>query len=427
LNLNAFELAAAMLGAVALACAVNARALKLPAAAGLLSLGLAASLAAWAVDRLWPGLGLGSATSALDRRLDYPSLVLNLLLGYLLFAGALNVDLKALRRRGWSTAALATLGTVATAAMVAGAVWSAARAFGHPLPFAWALAFGVLISPTDPIAVLAMTKRTDLQEELRAQLEGEALFNDGIAVVLFRAALALAIGQAGGHADAGQLIGHAAVEAFGGAAVGLAGGLLAVGVLALVDDWATETLATVAIATAVYALAPRLGLSGPSAVVVAGLGGGAAWGRGRRSPTTRRYLLPFWHVADESLNAVLFFCLGLAAWSLWSGPWIGLGGLGVAVLAPLAVLGARWLMIAAPGALLPLFGRRIGSALPAVLTWAGVRGGLSMAMALSMPDGPYRPTVLAATLAVIVVSILGQSLTMERLALKTGYGRAREL
>src|SRR3569623_1606908 len=251
LNLNAFELAAAMLGAVALACAVNARALLLPAAAGLLSLGQAASLAAWAVDRLWPGLGLGSATSALARRLDYPSLVLNLLLGYLLFAGALNVDLKALRRRGWSTAALATLGTVATAAMVAGAVGSAARAFGHPLPFAWALAFGVLISPTDPIAVLAMTKRTDLQEELRAQLEGEALFNDGIAVVLFRAALALAIGQAGGHADAGPLLGHAAIAAFGGAAVGLVGGLLAVGVLALVDVWATETLATVAIATAV--------------------------------------------------------------------------------------------------------------------------------------------------------------------------------
>jgi CPA1 family monovalent cation:H+ antiporter len=422
LDPSLFELTAVVLGAAAIGCWINARLLRLPAAAGLLVLGLAVSGAMALGDRLWPGLGLAARYDALDRRIDYPGLVLNLMLGFLLFAGAMNVDLSALRRRAGATAVLATVSTVATAGLVAAGFWLVARVAGYDLPWRWALVFGVLISPTDPIAVLAMTKRTALQPELRAQLEGEALFNDGVAVVLFRAALALAISTGAGAVDLPALAGHAVVEAFGGAIIGAVGGALAVLVIRAVDDWATETLATLAAATVVYALGLHLHLSGPIGVVVAGLIVGSPWAERAMSAQTRRYIHPFWHVVDEILNAVLFFGLGLKAWELRAEP----GFIVLMLAAPILILGARWIAIFAPSVALPLIGRRAPLKLINALTWAGVRGGLSIAMALSIPPGPARQPILAATFAVVVFSILVQSLTMERLAIRTGFGKPLE-
>ncbi len=422
MTLDLFETAAAILGITTLACWINARLLKLPLAAGLLVLGLAVSIGVAALDLAAPGLALGRTYGALVARIDYPALILKFLLAYLLFAGAMNVDLGALKRRGWSVALLAVFGTITCALLIGLGFRGLAGLAGLDLPLRWALAFGVLISPTDPIAVLAMTRRTDLQAELRAQLEGEALFNDGVAVVLFRVAAALAVGQAGAQAGIGALAAHALVEGLAGAALGFVAGGLAVLVVRVVDDWATETLITLSVATAVYALALHMNWSGPIAVVVAGLVTGSRWAESAMSHQALSHLRPFWRVVDEAMNAVLFFILGLKAWELRLEPaflWLAIG-------APLLVLAARWVMLAAPVAALRLLRVRIGFNLVHVLTWAGVRGGLSAAMALSLPDSPARQPILMGTLAVVVFSILVQSLTMERLALKTGYGRLRD-
>lgn len=416
-----FELIALVLVVTAGACWLNARLLRLPLAVGLLLIGLALTLVIAVMDRLAPSQGFGAAYGASLARIDYPSLVLNVLLAYLLFAGAMNVNLGALRRRGWAVAVLATVGTLITAGVVGLGFWGLARLVGVAMPLSWALVFGVLISPTDPIAVLAMTKRTALQEELRAQLEGEALFNDGVAVVLFRAVLAYAVGSGADHLDVSSLGTHALIEAGGGAVVGLAGGVFAVAVIRAVDDWATETLVTLATATAVYALALHLHWSGPIGVVVAGLVAGSHWGRGGMSRRTVDHLHPFWRMVDEGMNAVLFLLLGLKAWELRLDP----AALILAVAAPLLILAARWIAMALPTALLPLVRRRGSLALVNVLTWAGVRGGLSAAMALSLPEGPWRQPIVGATFGVVIFSIVVQSMTMERLALRTGYGEPR--
>ncbi|MDQ0462442.1 CPA1 family monovalent cation:H+ antiporter [Caulobacter ginsengisoli] len=411
MTLTPFELAAGLLALAAAASWINAKLLKLPAAAGLLILGLLVAALAQGARLAWPQASDVFAT-LLDS-IDFSKLVLDYMLAFLLFAGALNVDLAALARRGWATAALATLGTAATLILCAAGFWGLTALVGQPIPFAWALVFGALISPTDPIAVLAMTKRTALQPELRAQLEGEALFNDGLAVVLFRLALAVALAQGADAEPPMALIGHGLIEAFGGALLGLAVGAVAVAVIHAVEDWATETLVTIAAAVLTYAVCLNLGLSGPIGVVCAGLIVGSKWAERGMSPASLRYIHPFWHVADEGLNAILFLLVGLEAFRLdLTGP-----ALALLVAAPLLVLAARWLVIALPGLAL-----RLPLKLSNVLAWAGVRGGLSLAMALSLPDGPERAPILAATLGVIVFSILVQSLTMERLALKTGYG-----
>jgi CPA1 family monovalent cation:H+ antiporter len=414
MTLTPFELAAGLLALAAAASWVNARVLKLPAAAGLLVIGLTVAALARLGELAWPGFGY----QALLDQIDFPALVLNFMLAYLLFAGAMNVDLAALARRGWSTAALATLGTALTMAICAGGFWGFCQLLGHPVSPAWALVFGALISPTDPIAVLAMTKRTALQPELRAQLEGEALFNDGLAVVLFSLTLALATASGVEAEPPMALIGHGLVEAFGGALLGLILGGLGAWVIRAIEDWATETLITLAVATLTYALALKLGLSGPIGVVVAGLVVGSTWAESGMSRAALPYIHSLWHVADEALNAVLFLLVGLEAWRLT----VSGAHLALLALAPLLALAARWIAIALPGSALRLARRRIPLKLYNLLAWAGVRGGLSLAMVLSLPDIPERGLILAAALGVIVFSILVQSLTTEKLALRTGYG-----
>lgn len=415
------QLAAVVLAVTAFASWLNAKLFKLPVAAALLLLGLASCAVVWAADRLAPGLHMGRDFSGFVERIAYPRLVLDFMLAYLLFAGAMNVDVAALRRRWAAVGVLASLGVVVTALIVAAGFWGLALLLGYQLPFAWALVFGVLISPTDPIAVLAMTKRTALQPELRAQIEGEALFNDGVAVVLFRAALAFALAQGAGvfgQAEALRIGVHVLVEAFGGAMLGLVLALAALSIIRAVNDWPTETLITVALATGVYAGANALHLSGPIGVVVAGLVVGSRWGDEAMDAETRRHLHPFWHMVDEAMNAVLFLLLGFQAYAMrFEAPFAALAAGAVAL-----VLVARWAAIALPSAALRVGGRRVRSSLVAMLTWAGVRGGLSMAMALSLPDGEARDLILAGTMGVILFSILAQSMSTEALAIRWGYG-----
>lgn len=423
--LNMFEMAALILSVTAVACWINAKTFKLPVAVGLLIVGLAFTGVIAGTDMAKPDLGLGAAFRSLEQQIDYPGLVLNFMLAYLLFAGAMNVNIAALKKRGWAVAFTAVFGTVLTTVLIAAAFWGVCMLAGIDMPVSWALVFGALISPTDPIAVLAMTKRTDLEPHLQAQLEGEALFNDGVAVVLFKALLAYAVGQGGGggagHSDLMALAEHSAIEAFGGIGLGLLVAVVAVVILYAVNDWITETLITLATATLVYAVALHYGLSGPLGVVAAGLVMATTWAENALAPRAKEYIHPFWHVIDEGMNAILFFLVGIKAYELHFSPMaLMLMAAGAAI-----VLASRWVAVATLGSALIVIGKRVPLKLYNVLTWAGVRGGLSVAMVLSLPDIPVRAPLLAATLGVVIFSIVVQSLTMEKLALRTGYGSVK--
>jgi monovalent cation:H+ antiporter, CPA1 family len=420
MSLSLFDLTAVFLTLSAVIGWLNLRLARLPTSVAMLASGLAATLVLVAVDKVAPGLGVGTMVRGLVRQVDFSAAVLRFMLAYLLFAGAMHVDVEALKRRGWTAAFLATAGVVISAAVVGGGFWLVARLAGLPLSFAWALVFGVLISPTDPVGVLATLKRTSLAPEIRALIEGEALFNDGVGVVLFGAAAALALGQ--DPVSPAELGLRVVVEAGGGGLLGLLSGLLAIRAMRSIDDYGVEVGITLALATGAYALAQTLHLSGPIAVVVAGLMLGQHAAGQAMSEQTRRYTGAFWAIVDENLNGVLFLLVGLEVVTL---KFDRLVDLAAAAAIPLIFVG-RWLALAGPAAILGLVGRGVRPGLVLVMTWAGVRGGLSVAMALSLPPSRERSVLLAATYAVVIFSIIVQSLTLEPMIVRLGYGRAPE-
>jgi len=418
MTLSLFDLAALFLSLSAIIGWLNLKLVRLPTCVAMLIVGLATMLALVGVDRVAPGLGAGRAVGQIVRQVDFGATVLRFMLAYLLFAGAMHVDFEALKRRGWTAAVLATFGVVISAGVIGGGFWLVARGISVQLSFAWALVFGVLISPTDPVGVLAALKRTSLVADIRALIEGEALFNDGVGVVLFGAALTMATGL--GPAAAPLTIGgQVLLQAGGGGALGLAAGLIAIRAMRSIDDYVVEVGITLALATGVYAAAQALNLSGPIAVVVAGLMLGRRGGREAMSEQTRRYTRAFWTIVDENLNGVLFLLVGLEVLTLKFDPLADV--LAVAAI-PLIFVG-RWAALAGPSALLAAIDRGVKPGLVVVLTWAGVRGGLSVAMALSLPPSRERAIILAATYMVVVFSIIVQSLTLERVIIRMGYGR----
>ena len=420
MTLSLFDLAALFLSLSAVIGWLNLKLLRLPTGVAMLLVGLMSTLALVGVNRLAPGLGIGRTVGEVVRQVDFSAAVLRFMLAYLLFAGAMHVDLEALKQRAWTAAVLATVGVIVSASVIGGGFWLVARGIGVPLTFAWALVFGVLISPTDPVGVLATLKRTSLVADIRALIEGEALFNDGVGVVLFGAALALASG--GGAISPLLLTGQVLLQAGGGGALGLLLGLVAIRAMRSIDDYAVEVGITLALATGVYALAQALNLSGPIAVVVAGLMCGRRSVREAMSEQTRRYTRAFWTIVDENLNGVLFLLVGLEVFTL---KFDRLVDLLAAAAIPLILLG-RWASLAGPATVLSAIDGGVKPGLVVVLTWAGVRGGLSVAMALSLPPSRERAIILAATYVVVVFSIIVQSLTLERVVIRMGYGRGVE-
>jgi CPA1 family monovalent cation:H+ antiporter len=345
---------------------------------------------------------------------DFPRAVLGYMLGFLLFAGAMQVDLAELRKRATAVISLATVGVVASTMIVGVGLWLVAKGLGLLLPLPWALVFGTLISPTDPIAVLAAVRQGGLSKGLEAVLQGEALFNDGVGIVFFTAAVAIA---AGGHPAPLEVISSVGVEALGGLVLG---GLLGWGVvhaMRAIDDYPVEVGLTLALAVGAYALAGNLHLSGPIAVVAAGLVVGDAGVRTAMSDETQRYVRAFWTLIDEILNAALFLLLGLEllvvrfdarlAW-LWA-----------AAIA--LVLAARLLVVLPWGA---HFRLRQGERGPSLLLfWGGLHGALSLALALSLPAGEPRAVILSTTFAVVLFSVLLQGLTFGPLAARIARSR----
>lgn len=383
---------------------LNLRFLGLPGSIGLLAMGLMASLALVVVDLLVPEEPLHRELIDAIGAIDFQSTVLDGLLAFLLFAGALHLDIGKLRGRAWSIALMATGGTLLSTVVIGFGLWAVAAPLGYPVPLAWALVFGALITPTDPVAVLGTLKAVQVPPSIETDMAGESLFNDGVGIVLFALLVTLAQGGAAGPAQAAELFLR---EAVGGAALGGLTGWIAYRMTRAVDDYALEVLMSLALATGTYALAQALHSSGPLAVVVAGILLGNHGAERGMSDRTRTYLFGFWDVVDQALNAVLFLLIGLEVLLLRFDAAFAPFALAAV---PLAIAGR----FAAVGGAVALLGRFVPFArgTVAILTWGGLRGGISVALALSLPDIPEKPALLAATYAVAVFSILVQGSTL---------------
>ncbi len=395
---------------------LNQRFARLPHAIGLVVMGLASSLILIAAEATFPGLVLYRELTGLLHRLNFRAALLDGMLAFLLFAGALHVDLGALRDRAWEVGLMATLAVVISIALVGVGFWLAAGLLGPPIALAWALVFGALVSPPDPVAVLATLKAVRVPATLETDMGGESLFNDGAGVVVFTALLAVASG--GGEVGAGRVAELFLVEALGGAALGLATGYLAYRAMRAIDDYPVEVLVSLALVAGTYALANRLHTSGPIAVVVAGLLVGDRGPRDAMSDQTKRYLFGFWRLVDEMLNAVLFLLIGLEVLVL------GFDGaspvLAVAAV-PLALV-ARLVAICVPVLGLAAAGQRFVRGTIPVLTWGGLRGVISVALTLPLPDVPGTAPILAATYTVVVFTIVAQGLSLRALVRRTVAG-----
>ena len=400
--MSLFQLAALFLTVVAVVSWLNAKLLRLPPGVAMLAAGLIGAAGLYGLSVLAPGLpGVAKAVHVIAA-VDFPETVVGYMLGFLLFAGAMQVDLHELKRRRLAVWTLATVGVLASTALVGGGVWLAARGLKLNLPLPWALVFGALISPTDPVAVLSTVKHGGLSSGLKAILQGEALFNDGVGIVVFLALLALA---AGGGADPAGAALSVAVKAGGGLLFGLAAGYGAIQALRTVDDEVAEGAISLALAAGVYAAADALHLSGPVAVVAAGLLMGDLEGRGATTKAGHAHLRAFWALIDEILNALLFFLLGLEMLVVAFDP--RSAGLWLAAI-PL-VLVARLTIVLPWGA---YFHLREAERRPSLLlTWGGLHGALSLALALSIPPVPEKALILALTYAVVVFSVGVQGLT----------------
>ena len=421
--LSLFEIAAMMLALSAFFGWINHAFLKLPHTIGLLVMALVASLVLLGLEIVFPSIGLTDTFQSAIGQIDFNKTVMNGRLAFLLFAGALHVDMTFLKSRRWAIGLMATVGVLVSTIIVGAGFYFLAKLLGINLPFIWALVFGALISPTDPVAVLSILKTVDMPAELEAKIAGESLFNDGVGVVVFTIIVAVAVqltggdvaghgaGHGTGHVDAMSVAKLFCVEAGGGAVLGFFAGWIAYRAMAMIDEHAIEILITLGVVAGTYALAQRLHLSGPIAVVIAGLLIGNKGAEYAMSDHTRTYLFGFWEMIDEILNSVLFLLIGLEILILSSSmdPKFAV----VVLFAIPLVLLARLVAVTIPIKFLGIFKSFTKGAIP-VLTWGGVRGGISVALALSLPDVPEKPIILIATYGVVIFSIIVQGLTVKK-------------
>jgi len=409
------DIAASVLALTALLAWVNQRWLKLPTTIGVMATSLALSLALVGLDAAGLAVRLHANEERLIRSIDFSQLLMQGMLSLLLFAGALHVDLKALRDYRWQVGVLAFVGTALSTLLVGFALWGALGALGLSVPIIACLLFGALISPTDPIAVIGMLKSAGAPRNLEVVIAGESLFNDGVGVVLFVLLTEMAL--EGGAPTVSHAAALLAQEAGGGLLFGWALGHVLCRLLRSVDAHAVAVLLTLAGVVGGYTLANDLHVSGPLAMVVVGLMVGHAGREARLPADVQHHLAVFWELVDDVLNAVLFVLVGMEVITIRFplGPAAALAA-GLAAIA--ITLAARWLTVGLPVAL-----ARRASRLPtgagALLTWGGLRGGLSLALALALPAGPWRETLIALTYAVVAFSILVQGLTFGRLVRAT--------
>lgn len=426
--MDVFQIIAVLVTLTAVFSYLNHRVLKLPTTIGLMLIAMGSSLALLALGGRHPEFQQ-QATSFLGR-IDFNKTLMQGMLGVLLFAAALHVNLSDLKQHRIVIGVLATVGVVLSTLMVGYLTYWLFSFLGIEVRLIYCLLFGALISPTDPIAVVGILKHVGAPKDLETKIAGESLFNDGVAVVAFLGLLQMATGEK--DFDPMHLGGMFLQEAVGGAVYGLMIGWVALIMLRKIDEYKVEVLISLAVALGGYALAAKLHVSGPIAMVVAGLFIGNEGRAGAMSDNTRAHLDTFWELIDEILNALLFVLIGLELLVVHvTVPHVIIGALAWGV-----VLLARFVAVAVP--LRFLGGRRVfPEGTTKIMTWGGLRGGVSVALALSIPafiNGspvPERDMVLAVTYVVVILSIVIQGLSIGRVLKQTfaprnDEGRATE-
>jgi len=401
-----FVISALLLTIAALLSFINHRYIRLPTTIGLMVISLGLSLGIILLGVL--GLHIDQDAQRFLAAVDFQNALLHGMLSYLLFAGALHVNLGDLAQQKKVIALLTTASLLGSTLLVGTLCFFTFRLVGIDIPFIYCLIFGAIISPTDPIAVLGILKSAKAPRSLETKIVGESLFNDGVAVVVFLVLLKIAAGS--DDLSPSTIILLFASEAIGGVILGLVAGTMTYWMLREVDNYQVEVLLTLALATGGYALAETIHVSAPITIVVAGLLIGNHGRLFAMSERTRMHLDTFWELVDEILNAILFVLIGLEVLVLT----FTLDYLAVGLMAIPIVLLARFTSVSLPILLLKPF-RNFSPNVIKILTWGGLRGGISVAMALALPINTFRPPLLAVTYIVVVFSILVQGLTIGRL------------
>jgi CPA1 family monovalent cation:H+ antiporter len=388
---------------------INQRFIKWPPTIGIMALSLISSIF---LATLGSRSMLSDKAVQLANSVDFQDVLINFMLSFLLFAGAIHIDAVKLRKERWPIILLATLGILISTFLTGILVWYIFRLFSLPIPFIYCLLFGSLISPTDPIAVLAILKDAKIPASLELKISGESLFNDGVAVVIF---ITIAEVARSGNGDFSIITASKLFlrEAIGGLVFGGLVGYIGYLALRSIDDYKVEVLITLAIVMGGYFTAGLLHISGPLAMVVAGIVTGNKTKEGVLSVQSRDYLGKFWELIDEILNAILFLLIGLEMLIIK----VNVTGLIIGVICIAITLFARWVSVIFPVSLLR-FTIKFEKNAVAVLTWGGLRGGLSVAMALSLGTGMHRDEFVLITYMIVVFSIIVQGLTIGKLARK---------
>lgn len=385
---------------------INARFIKLPGTIGIISLAISVSILMLVINRFYPSAS--KYLTELAKNIDFSRTVLNIMLGFLLFAGSFNVDGKKLRREMRPVFVLSTVGVILSTAVFGTLFYYIAPFFHIYIPFVYCLLFGALVSPTDPVAVGAIIKGTKLPTHLETIIEGESLFNDGVGLVLF--ITLLEITESGTNnvdfANAAILF---VKEVFGGIILGIICGFFAYRLMRSITDFQTIVLVSLAMVMGISLIASYMHLSIPLAVVTAGLFTGNRSINSDEKERSHQALERFWRLVDELLNTILFVMIGLQMvnFPFLNNYWM------TGTLAIVLILVARWASIMLP---ITFLRRNLKTSYKSVkiLTWAGVRGGISIALALSLPHTKYRELILAGSYFIVIFSIIVQGLTLNR-------------
>ncbi len=406
-SVGQYEIFTFILCITALLAYLNHRFVKLSPTIGIMVLSLAFSVVIIAGQRLMPTAYL-SVTRVISS-IDFHNLLMKGMLGFLLFAGAIHIDAKNLKAERLPIIALATVGIFLSTAIIGTLLYYLVHAFSLEIGYIYCLLFAALISPTDPIAVLAILKSAGLPKSLELKIAGESLFNDGVAVVLFLTILQVA--QTGvEHLSAADISLLFLQQAGGGLIYGTLLGYLSFFAVQSIDKYEVEVMITIATVMGGYLLADMIHVSGPLAMVVAGIIIGNKSRREGVSEVSRDYLEKFWELIDEMLNAALFMLIGFEMLVIhFDGAILAIGAITIVI-----VLFSRWISVALPVTLLR---RKVVFEKNAIviLTWGGLRGGLSVALALSLPPEMYRDQFVAITYMVVIFSIIVQGLTIGKL------------
>ena len=387
---------------------LNARFLKLPASIGIMVIALLVSLALLATDNIFPHTF--DKITRLIASVDLTEILMGAMLNFLLFAGAIHVHLEDLKEQRMPVVIFSTVSVVISTFVVAFLTYQILPLIGMPIPFIQCLVFGALISPTDPIAVLGILKQAGVPKSIETKIAGESLLNDGMAVVIFILMLALARGEEV-NTTFGGITMLFVKEALGGIALGLALGFVGSKMIYKVDGYNVHVLITLAIVMGGHLAAQALHMSGPLAMVAAGLVvGNYGKNPGAVSDMERDYIDKFWELIDEILNAILFLIIGFELLLIPDLKRFMSAGM----IAIVVVLLARFISIYLPVKLIP-FRKKFGKKSIAILVWGGLRGGVSIALALSIDKGLNKDVFLAITYFVVLFSIIVQGLTVGKL------------